>query len=99
MLYTLGSKWCFFLTSATQICYEGFLEDSEVRKAAGTQELSIGFLRDGLQVLPKSIVTCAITLSTSKVFPAFARLGNLTLYSENGSKLTPSIRDQYRYYL
>ena len=89
----------FHLTYTTEIDIEKILRSANVRKAAGIDDLSDRFLKDGSRVLPKPISElCNLSIKLG-IFPTSCEIAKLKPLLKKGPKLTLQITGQYRYYL
>ena len=89
----------FHLTSTTKIVIEKILRSTNVCKAAGIDDLSGHFLKNGSRVLSKSISKlCNLSIKLGG-FPDSCKIAKLKPLFKKGPKLTLQITGQYRYYL
>ena len=89
----------FHLTYTMDIDIEKIFRSTNVCKAAGIDDLSGRFLKDGSQVLSKPISElCNLSIKLGG-FPTLVRLQSWNLYSKKGPKRTLKIKSQYHSYL
>ena len=89
----------FHLTYITEIDIEKILRSTNVRKAAGIDDLSGRFLKDGSRVLSKPISElCNLSIKLGS-FPDSCKIAKLKPLFKKGPKLTLQITGQYHYHL
>ena len=80
----------FYLTYTTEIDKEKILRSTNVRKAAGIDDLSGHFMKDGSRVLSKPITElCNLSIKLGS-FPDSCKIAKLKPLLEKGSKTNPS---------
>ena len=92
-----GSKFNFSYVSSETI--QKLLDKIDTDKAAGIDNISGKFLRDGASLLAKPISQlCNISIKYS-TFPTACKIANLSYYTKKDLKLNPKTIAQFLYFL